>query len=120
MDAPKVEGSVTLSAEDAASTIRQLHTRVRQLEREVAFEREQSNARAIRFVSDTIRYLRFFGVILLNTGIVRPGDITAQDRIEEAGVAAALEEAWNLSKAPLPPEVIEQVRTACQGGHNRW
>jgi hypothetical protein len=121
MSTLKIESPVVLSGEEAARTIRQLNERVEQLERQVAFERRQTEEGGVAdAVPAVIKYLRMHGIVLLNAGHERAEDVREQVGRGGQAAVAALGEAWSLANAPLPQSTIEQVRAAINGGKCRW
>lgn len=114
-----VAGQTTISGEEAAQVIATLNLRVAMLTSQARQAQEDEPRRAASMVRDALRLLRMHGVILIRNGEVSEEAIL--QRVSGNQVAtAALDEAWNLDRAPLPGPVIAQIREATAGGMNRF
>lgn len=109
---------VNVSAEDAAAVICSLNAQMKSLESQLETMRQEISDIACGTAS-ALQYMRAPGFILLYTCPGRAQD--AKPRFSEyAAALEAADQAWNLEGAPLPPQIIAAVRSAADGGSNRW
>jgi len=118
MSTTNTQGPVEISAEVAASVIRQLTQQVSQLELELGGEAQRLAEHVVQAVPEILKALRLHGLVLMNTNPGHAADLE-QSLSNRPAALAALDQAWNLDRAPLEPAVIEQVRVAFNGGNYR-
>lgn len=115
----KIEGDVTIAGDEAANVIRHLNERISALEDRLMGEQRRLPDELVKRIPEVIKYLRLHSVVLLYTGHGRADDLAEKIAEDEAAVAA-IGQAWSLDNAPLPQQVIDQVRAATLGGMNRF
>ena len=111
MSTMNIQGPVEIAAEVAASVIFQLTQRVAQLERQLDGEAQRLTKHVVQEVPDIFKSLQLHGLVLLNTNPGHAADL-AERFSDRPAALAALDQAWNLDRAPLEPTVIEQIRVA--------
>jgi len=117
---PVVEGQVVLSAEDAARTIQHLNEEIDRLNHRLTDELRRRPEWIGEGASDVLRHFRLHGIVLLNAG-----ELLDDARVQEIignypAMRPALEEAWELTNAPLSQLVKNQVKRAIDHGNRRW
>ena len=102
----------------ASELIKQLTLRVAQLENALRSERAQAPEHVAEAIPDVLNHLRLHGIVLVHLG--EGFAKNKRDALKSDAARAAINAAWNLSQAPLPAAIIEQVRLAADCGMKRW
>lgn len=111
--------ATTVQLDDPQGIINSLQERIKQLEGELARERQHPLDILPGAITDTLKYVRgHYGVILLHVG--REELTKVRQWAERPAERAALDQAWNLASAPLSDEIKAALRLAADYGDNRW
>lgn len=111
----------TIELDDPQGVINSLQSRIAELEHQVVSERARGAVLFPAAIEDVVKHLRLHSVILLHVGESEFNNNKRRDVLSiSPALHLAIDQVWQLHRAPLTLQVKDQIRIAANNGVNRW